>query len=268
MDSENTVILAINGTVLDDADRIIGQYLEAGLRVLAIVAPTTADEQGALAQANAMPATTDEHVQAWIRTGPARCAAARVRESLAGFGVFAAEVNPSVISPTVRGPSLDAEPRSVNARAIEAAWRKSALIVLPAGVALTEDRRPAILADGSALATALFFGERLGLPVRAVRADNALSAWSECQSVGFDEALDLNLSASDRRAVLFARRYGVPFELATPAARVTAVGLGRGPRQLIAGDRPGVSSRVGRTSTLRLRPSSAPRVDRETQVPA
>lgn len=268
MDFENTVILAINGSVLDEVDHIIPQYLDAGLRVLAIVAPTTADEHQALAQANAMPATTDEHVLAWIRTGPARCAAARIREALTAIGIRAAEVDPAVISPAVRGPALDAEPRTINARAIDAAWADSSLIILPAGVALTEDRQPAILADGSALATALFIGQRLGLAVRAVRADNALSPWSDACSLGFDQALDLNLSISDRRAVLFARRHSVAFELATPASRVTAVGSRTGPRQLIPNDRPAVSSRVGRISTMRLRPVSTPRLDRGSQVPA
>jgi hypothetical protein len=268
MDFENTVILAINGSVLGDVARIIPRYLDAGLRVLAVVAPCPAQEQAALAQANAMPATTDEHVQAWIRTGPARCAAAAVRADLRAVGVRAAEVDPALISPTVRGPVLDAEPRLVNARALAAAWRESPLVVIPAGVALTQDRRPAILSDGSALATALFFGERLGLAVRGVRSANALSAWADSFSLGFDEALDLNLSGSDRRAVLFARRHGVPFELATPASRVTAIGLGNGPRQFFPEDRPGVSSRVGRAAAYRIRPGTASRLDRGTQVPA
>lgn len=269
---ESTIILAINGSVLEEARRVIPMYLDAGLRVLAVVAPTALDEQAALARANAMPATTDEHVQAWVRTEPARLAAERVRSELTAMGVATPEIDPTTMSPTVRGPSLDAEPRSINARALEAAWAESPLIVIPAGVALTDDRRPAILADGSALATALFVGERLGLPVRAVRADNALSAWAGASSVGFDQALDLNLNASDRRAVLFARRRGVSFEMATPAARVTSVGPGAGPLELMMpNDPPGVSSRVGRASTLRFRPPASPRNERSgtgTQVPA
>jgi len=272
MPYESTIILAINGSVVDEARRVIPMYLDAGLRVLAVVAPTAIDEQAALARANAMPATTDEHVQAWVRTEPARLAAEKVRCELAEAGVSTPDVDPTTMSPTVRGPSLDAEPRSINARALEAAWAESRVIVIPAGVALTDDRRPAILADGSALATALFIGERLGLPVRAVRADNALSAWSGASRLGFDQALELNLNASDRRAVLFARRRGVCFEMATPTARVTSVGPGVGPRDLMMpNDPPGVSSRVGGVSTLRFQSPPAPRFERsgaEAQVPA
>lgn len=250
MPYENTIILALNGSVVADASAIIRPYLDADLRVLAVVAPTEDDERNALMRANKLPAITDIHVQAWVRTEPARQVAQTVQDECIAHAIEVVDWATNGIVPVVRGPALDAEGRSINVRAIEDAWRESRLIVVPAGAALTEDRRPAILGDGSAITTALFIGQRLGFPVRAVRSGATLQPWDHAWAIGYDQALDLALTSTDRRAVLFARRHNVPFEVASPSGRRALVGPSLNPNGLLASDQPLVMSRVGRGTIL------------------
>jgi len=121
-------------------------------------------------------------------------------------------------------------------------------VVLPAGVALTEDRRPGILADGSALSTALLFAERLAIPLRLLRPH--LEPLAGFVSLDYDDALAR--SPNDRRPLLFARVHRVPFVIASSANherkgdQSSIVSVGRETAR--AGTRPVATSRVGRLS--------------------
>ncbi len=242
----NTIILALNGSVFDEAASVIRQYLSAGLRVLAVVGPSENESRLALARANALPATTDAHVLAWVRTEPARIAADQVRAKLGLSADDSSDDSPGRVVPIVRGAILDAEGRSISLRAAEEAWKESNVIVIPAGVALTEDRRPAILGDGSAFATALFVGQRLAFPVRSIRQQDRLTSWGGERVIAFDRALARKLSHSDRRAVLFARKHNVRFEIASLDRRQVIVGDDGGDNEVLAHDEPMVHSRIGR----------------------
>jgi hypothetical protein len=239
-----SIILAFDAdTSIEDQANEINRARRLGKRVLAIVEAPVANTRQALARANAMPATTDVHVQAWVRLGPARQAAMELRTALGLPEPTDALL--TALTPVVRGPALDAEGRTIGARALDLAWTLNPVVVLPAGVALTEDRRPAILADGSALSTALLFAERLAIPLRLLRPH--LQAFNNFLSLDFDDAL--NLSPVDRRPLLFARAHRVPFVIASSAEstagdRPPPISIGRETAR--ADTRPNATSRVGR----------------------
>ena len=242
-----SIILAFDAAAsIEDQVAEITSARRLGKRVLAIVEAPAANAREALARANAMPATTDVHVQAWVRLAPARVAAMELRAALDLPDPEAALLTAQ--TPVVRGPALDAEGRTVSARALERGWALNPVVVLPAGVALTEDRRPAIVADGSALSTALLFAERLAIPLRLLRPH--LEPLTGFVSLDYDDALAL--SPRDRRPLLFARIHRVPFVIAssanahTEADRPPPISIGRETAR--AGTRPVATSRVGRLS--------------------
>ncbi len=242
-----SIILAFDaGTSIEDQVAEITSARRLGKRVLAIVEASAELTREALANANAMPATTDVHIQAWVRLAPARQTAMELRGALGLPEPTDALL--TALTPIVRGPALDAEGRTVSARTLDRAWSLDPVVVLPAGVALTEDRRPAILADGSALSTALLFAERLAIPLRLLRPH--LDAFTRFVSLDYDDALEL--SPSDRRPLLFARERRVPFVIASTArgagARDRSPPISIGRETARADTRPNATSRVGRLS--------------------
>jgi len=117
-DMNTSIILAFDAaTSIEDQISEINRVRRLGKRVLAIVEAPGANAREALARANAMPATTDVHVQAWVRLAPARVAAMELRAAL---DLPDPEANLlTAQTPVVRGPALDAEGRTVSARALE-----------------------------------------------------------------------------------------------------------------------------------------------------
>jgi len=240
-----SIILAFDAsTSIEDQVAEITNARRLGKRVLAIVEAPAKLTRQALARANAMPATTDVHVQAWVRLAPARQAAMELRNALSL--PEPADALLTALTPVARGPALDAEGRTVSARALDRAWTLDPVVVLPAGVALTEDRQPAILADGSALSTALLFAERLAIPLRLLRPH--LEPLTRFISLDYDDALEL--SPNDRHPLLFAREHRVAFVIASTASgardRSPPVSIGRETAR--NGSRPDATSRVGRMS--------------------
>jgi hypothetical protein len=242
-----SIILAFDAdTSIEDQVGEINRARRLGKRVLAILQAPARLTREALARANAMPATTDVHVQAWVRLAPARQAAMELRGALGLPEPTDALL--TALTPVVRGPALDAEGRTIGARALDLAWTLNPVVVLPAGVALTEDRRPAILADGSALSTALLFAERLAIPLRLLRPH--LETFNDFLSLDYDDALEL--SPETRRSLLFARQHCVPFVIASSAStdreldRSPPVSIGRETARVDT--RPDATSRVGRLS--------------------
>lgn len=207
------------------ATQLIARCVAAGHRVIAVVGATMREEKAALAQANALPVHTEEPVHAWVRTEPARRAALALARSLRASGLGALVLDAAEVGPSVRGPILDATPRSVNARAIFSAVDMREVVIVPGGCGRSDDGRPAIVGDGSAILTAIFLADRLAL-------DLAVLDETEHASINADaDWIDLAAGARaavtsfalDRRAALYARRQSVPFRLVRPDMTLSAV---------------------------------------------
>lgn len=193
--------------------------------VIAVIGATSRDEHAALAQANALPVHADEAVQAWVRTHPARRAAAALADALRAAGIPAPVLDAGEIGPTVRGPVLDAEPASVRAGAVFEALGVQSVVIVAGGSGRTEDGRPAIVGDGSALLTALFLGDRLALEVCVLGRDGDADGKVTRACIGAREApaAGIPFVSVERRAELFARRRRVPFRIVR--ADLTPAGL-------------------------------------------
>lgn len=216
MSSLDPIVLA-----LCDIDRSIDnaphmqtvlRCVQDGRQAIVVVGATMRDEQKALTQANTLPLHTEQSVHAWVRTEPARAAAGTLAEALRARGLSARVADPGEIGPAVSGPTLDATPRSINARAVFEALREIDVLIVAGGSGRGEDGRPAIVGDGSALLTAAFIAERLALELWAISPEPAAvpggseQKWIE---VG-DEILPPSAGPRiERRAALFAQRHGV-----------------------------------------------------------
>lgn len=231
----NSVILDLTGLEtgsLAGAGRAVAQVqmcLTRGRTVIAVVNASRTRAARDLAEANRLGATAEPVDRAGIITAGATDAA----------GIFTAVLNEAAISaveadrallPVARGHALDAEPRHVSGRAYRQALGKAEVLVVPGGVGIDEEGRPASFGANTATLTALFLGDRLGLPVeRPEQSDLG----------GDDESAPSNngVGPNDigaRKAARFSERHGVTSRAVgmadrTPApepARVAAFGNG------------------------------------------
>ncbi|KAA0216690.1 MAG: hypothetical protein DYG94_08740 [Leptolyngbya sp. PLA3] len=186
--------------------------VQAGRQAIVVVGATVRDEQKALAQSNMLPLHTEQSVHAWVRTEPSRAAAGALADALGATGLRARVADAGEIGPAVTGPTLDATPRSINARAVFEAFRDADVLIVAGGSGRSEDGRPAIVGDGSALLTAAFIAERLALELWAVAPEPATvpggpdPAWTEVGSVVLPP---ITRPRIERRAALFVQRHGV-----------------------------------------------------------
>lgn len=189
--------------------------IATGRPVIVVVGATHRDDQVALAQANALPVYAEQAVHAWLRTEPARRAATRLSHDLWAQGICAPVLDVGEIGPTVRGPVLDATPRSINARAVIQALREHDVVIIPGGCGRTDEGKPAIVGDGSVLLTALFLADRLALELWVLDPDAAPHSHEEKRAItaGTSAAASSAGLRVERRAALFARRQRVPFRV-------------------------------------------------------
>jgi len=220
MNAQEPIVLALSETdgvgPMDDAVQAVLTCMSRGHQVIAVVGATARDDRAALMQANALPIHTDQAVHAWVRTEPARRAADALSTALADRGLDAPIVDLGQVGPTVRGPALDAEPRSLAARAIVEMLDQFGLLIVPGGLGRSEDGRPAIIGDGSALLTALFFADRLAVKMIALDCDRAADEPAMSRIGLLAGSSDHTGTGLSRRARLYARRQGLEFRIVNP----------------------------------------------------
>lgn len=235
----NGVVLDLTGLLtgsLATAGRAIAQVqmcLASGRSVIAVVSPSAERAGRDLAAANRLPATADASERAAAVVLGAADAAGTFAAVLGEAGIEAAEAG-EALWPVTRGHALDAEPRRVSASGFRAALAEGKVLVVPGGVGHDEDGHVTSLGAGTGSLTALFLGERLGLPVE--------------RPTERDPVPDDRGAVGERKAARFAERTGTaaePVGLATPRrGRVAVFGAERsaGSGGLLEAWRPGIEA--------------------------
>ena len=242
----STIVLKFGGSVLKGADpypaivREIYRYHREGWRVLAVVSAKEGRTDQLLAAHPALPSGTDAGTAAArVAIGEAE-SAAELGGALAASGVPVSVLSPAAVSfvaSTERGDELTATPRSIEPRAIERAFDRGEVVVLPGYTAVDEDARTVLLGRGGSDLTAIWLAaqwrrripDELAVRCRLIKDVDGLFASDPARPgppperyyrCHFDDALATDGSIVQHAAVRWAERLGVSFEIA-------ALGSGR-----------------------------------------
>lgn len=214
----NSVILDLTGLEtgsLADAGKAVAQVqmcLSRGRSVIAVVGPSRARAARDLADANRLGATAEPADRAAVINAGAADAAGVFAAVLAEAAIDAVEADLALL-PVARGHALDAEPRHISGRAYRSALGETRVLVVPGGVGVDEEGGPASFGANTATLTALFLGDRLGLPVERPERD---------EIDGTDGPADTRTPGDigTRKAARFSERHGIT----SRTAALTGVG--------------------------------------------
>ncbi len=243
MHIESLAVLKFGGSILADSRDIVRavhdvyRYLREGRRVVAVVSALGRTTDLLLEQARELCSEPEPAgLAALLATGEAT-SAALLALALDRAGVPATLLDPWRVGLRTGGPLLDAEPVEVSRREIFRALEDKPVVVLSGFVGCDPEGRTSLLGRGGSDLTALFVAHRVGADVcRLIKDVGGLYEWDPGTAVGarryekitWNEALALSGGVVQEKAVLYAQRYGLSFEVAGPG---TAAGtlVGRGP---------------------------------------
>jgi homoserine dehydrogenase len=225
-------VLKLGSSVLSSEEdfpiavREIRRVLESGHSVLAVVSACGDTTDRLLSKARRAGEDPDSAALATLlSTGEAACAAL-LTFTLQHAGLPAALVGPSRAGLRTKGPLLDAEPCGLDTDGLHALLRERAVCVLPGFFGLDESGDISLLGRGGSDLTALFVAHRLGATCRLLKdvdgihdSDPAISGASRrYDTLSWDEAIRLDAPVVQGKALAFACKNGVAFEVCAPGA--------------------------------------------------
>jgi homoserine dehydrogenase len=238
-----TLVLKFGGSVLrDDGDvaravHEIYRHVRDGFAVVAVVSALHGETDALAARARAFAAEPDPHALAALLATGELTAAALLALAARRAGLACEAASPERVGLRVEGGALDAAPASLDAPTLRALLRQLQVVVVPGFVGLDDDGRTALLGRGGSDYTALFVAERLGARCRLVKDVRGLYERDPALpgppprpflQLRHDDALALDGRIVQHKAVRFARRHGLAFEVgAAGSARATLVGAAR-----------------------------------------
>lgn len=164
-------------------------------------------------------------------------AASLLTLALGEAGLSTAFLDPESAGIRTTGPLLDSRPVSLDVEAVRAALARAPVLVVPGFVGRSEQGRVSLLGRGGSDVTALFLSERLRAGRCRVFKD--VDGVYERDPAGtgppprrfvrlaWEDALQLDPRILPRKAVRFARRHGLVFEIGRPGGpEPTRVGPG------------------------------------------
>lgn len=242
MSIESIVILKLGGSVLADRQDLVHavheiyRYLREGRRVVAVVSALGRTTDRLLGEARDLCGTPEPAgLAALLATGEAT-SAALLSLALDRAGIPSTLLEPWRVGLRTGGPVLDAEPLEINRREIFRALEERPVVVLSGFVGQDAEGRTTLLGRGGSDLTALFVAHRLGADVcRLVKDVDGLYDRDPAASTGarryasltWEDALAVCGRAVQAKAIEYARRFGLSFEVAgAGAAGATLVGRG------------------------------------------
>lgn len=245
MPSQPLIVLKFGSSILTSEAAIpvavheIYRWYRRGYRVLAVVSALGRTTDKLIAQANEYSAAPDPaHLASLLAIGEST-SAALVALALDRAGVPASILDPSRISLTTRGDTLDSEPCSVDTTQILAALEDRAVAVVPGFFGRLHDGRTALLGRGGSDLSALYLGHALGAKCRLVKDVDGLYEADpnrppvsgprprRYEAISYEDALAIDGRIVQHKAVRFARSLNLSFEVSSPQSeRLTVVGPG------------------------------------------
>ena len=229
--------------------------LQAGSRVVAVVSAIGSGTEALLARAGKLgclpaaalkaawsrPATPapapfaagEAALAALLATGEAT-SAALLGLALDLAGVPSTVLDAGRVGPFTRGPQLDAEPCALDARAVLRALDARPVAVLPGFVGRDDDGNFSLLGRGGSDLSALFVARELGASgCRLLKDVDGIYEHDPAQAgprprrfatLSWEHALQLDETIVQRKAVQYAYRHRMPFEVGRCADRATVIG--------------------------------------------
>lgn len=240
MADPTALVLKFGGSVLRDDDAVaravheVYRHVRAGFAVVAVVSALHGETDGLVARARALDAEPDPQALACLLATGERTSAAWLALAARRAGLACEVATVERIGLRVRGEALDAEPVGLDVEALRALLRRSQVVVVPGFVGIDDDGRTALLGRGGSDLTALFLAQRLGARCRLVKDVDGLYERDPAlpgppvrsfATVRHDDALALDGRIVQHKAVRFAQRHGLTFEVGAEASsRATVVG--------------------------------------------
>ena len=235
------IVLKFGGSVLTDAGSLrlavheVYRWRRNGWEVVAVVSAFAGRTDELLKQATRDRISADPHAVAAMLSCGERESAAQFVACFDRVGVSAALLDPLGISLRASGPVLDACPDSFNAQAVQAGLDACGVVVVPGFIASDGLGRVVTLGRGGSDLTTLVLAD--GLRAERCRLIKDVDGLYEhdpasdgpppgrYERVSFQDALALDGSIVQHKAVRFAQARGLSFEVCGLAgATVTEVG--------------------------------------------
>ncbi|OAB63242.1 hypothetical protein AY599_20700 [Leptolyngbya valderiana BDU 20041] len=242
------IVLKFGGSVLTNEARLriavheVYRWRREGWKVVAVVSAFAGRTDELLASCRSDGVRTDPHATAAILSCGERESAARLVGCLDRVGVTAALLDPASIGLRAEGPALDARPLGFDTGRVRAALESQGVVVAPGFLAIDDHGRTVTLGRGGSDLTALVLADGLGADrCRLLKDVDGLYEHDPARPLvrggppprrferaSFEDALRLDGSILQHKAVRFARQRGLAFEVGrVNAADVTASGVTR-----------------------------------------
>lgn len=237
------IVLKFGGSVLTDENRLriavheVYRWRREGWQVVAVVSAFAGRTDELLASCRCGGLEADAHATAAILACGERESAAKLVGCLDRVGVTAALLDPAAIGLRAHGPALDAQPVGFDSARVRASLDTHGVVVVPGFLAIDEDGRTVTLGRGGSDLTALVLAD--GLRAEKCRLLKDVDGLYEHDPAGsgpppqrferasFDDALQLDGSILQHKAVRFARERRLAFEVGrVNAPFATQVGVG------------------------------------------
>jgi len=242
MNSDPIVVLKFGSSVLTDETAVpravheIYRWLRQGRRVVAVVSALGRTTDQLLARARSMAGAPEPAgLAALLATGEAT-SAALLALALDCAGVPASLLDPWRVGLRTDGPLLDAEPRELNRRELFRALDERPVAVLAGFIGQDGEGRTSLLGRGGSDLTAFFVAQRLGAEgCRLIKDVDGIydrdpagaGAPRRYAALTWEDALRLGGKVVQPKAIRYAERFGLAFEVsAAGAAAATVVGPG------------------------------------------
>jgi len=235
------IVLKLGGSVLADEAALelavheLYRWWRSGTRVVAVVSALRGvteallerlrpSDAGADADAPAAAvAAGDAHARAALLATGEASSAALLALALERAGVPSCVLAPAALGLVAEGPPLDGQPVSLEPQALHAAHARDELVIVPGWCAVDAAGRPMLLGRGGSDLSALFLAQELGASrCRLLKDVDGLYERDPRRSgpaprrfalAAFADALATDGSIVQHKAVRYAQRHGMPFEL-------------------------------------------------------
>mgnify|MGYP001791193182 CR=1 FL=1 len=235
------IVLKFGGSVLTDVDSLrlavheVYRWRREGWAVVAVVSAFAGRTDELLEKASQDRISADPHAVAAMLSCGERESAAQLIACLDRVGISAALLDPVAISLRAKGPALDACPDGFDTRVVHAGLDECGIVVVPGFLAADDLGRAVTLGRGGSDLTALVLAD--GLCAERCRLIKDVDGLYEhdpagdgpppgrYERVSFDDALALDGSIVQHKAVRFARDHRLSFEVCGLAGvKATEVG--------------------------------------------
>jgi len=256
------IVLKFGGSVLTDEHRLriavheIYRWRRTGCKVVAVVSAFAGRTDELLASCRCGGLEANSFATAAILACGERESAAKLVGCLDRVGIESALLDPAAIGLLAQGPALDAQPVGFDAHRVRDALEAHGVVVVPGFLAIDDRGRTMTLGRGGSDLTALVLADGLGADVcRLLKDVDGLYERDPAsegppprrlEHASFGDALGLDGSILQHKAVRFARRNGLEFEVGCVNANTTTK----------VGSRPsilrGIGGRGNRRSSVRV----------------